>query len=80
MSTQGKKIFGRFWQIFEEANDLKMGETRAGQGLPAPCRNLQLILDFRFQRTSMEVSPPIQFRIEWADSQGMSPLLGCRPI
>ena len=28
----------------------------------------------------MEVSPPIQFRIEWADSQGMSPLLGCRPI
>jgi hypothetical protein len=28
----------------------------------------------------MEVSPPIQFRIEWADSQGLSPLLGCRPI
>jgi len=28
----------------------------------------------------MDVSPPIQFRIEWADSQGMSPLLGCRPI
>jgi len=28
----------------------------------------------------MEISPPIQFRIEWADSQGLSPLLGCRPI
>src|SRR5437867_12972506 len=28
----------------------------------------------------MEVSPPIQFRIEWADSQGKSPLLGCRPL
>lgn len=24
----------------------------------------------------MEVSPPIQFRIEWAGSQGKSPLLG----
>jgi hypothetical protein len=28
----------------------------------------------------MKTSPPIQFRIEWADSQGLSPLLGCRPI
>jgi len=28
----------------------------------------------------MKVSPPIQFRIEWAGSQGMSPLLGSRPI
>jgi hypothetical protein len=37
-------------------------------------------LDFRAGRISIEVSPPIQFRIEWADSQGMSPLLGCRPI
>src|SRR6266852_3949433 len=45
-----------------------------------PCRNLQLTLDFPAKRISIEVSPPIQFRIEWADSQGMSPLLGCRPI
>ena len=38
------------------------------------------LLDFWTEGASMEVSPPIQFRIEWADSQGMSPLLGCRPI
>src|SRR5205085_2889248 len=37
-------------------------------------------LDFRNARASILISPPIQFRIEWADSQGMSPLLGCRPI
>jgi hypothetical protein len=47
---------------------------------PILCRNLQLALDFPVNRTSMDISPPIQFRIEWADSQGMSPLLGCRPI
>jgi len=41
---------------------------------------LQLILDFRLKRASMEISPPIRFRIEWADSQEKSPLLGCRPI
>jgi hypothetical protein len=50
------------------------------EGQNAPCRNLQLMLDFRAGRISMYVSPPIQFRVEWADSQGMSPLLGCRPI
>jgi hypothetical protein len=38
------------------------------------------LLDFWAQGSSMEISPPIQFRIEWADSQGKSPLLGCRPI
>jgi hypothetical protein len=37
-------------------------------------------LDFRPNRSSIEVSPPIQFRIEWAGSQGMSPLLGRWPI
>ena len=50
---------------------------------PAPlraCRFLHIALDFVEKRTSIELSPPIQFRIEWADSQGMSPLLGCRPI
>ena len=41
---------------------------------------LHIGLDFGKKRHSIEVSPPIQFRIEWADSQGMSPLLGCRPI
>ena len=41
---------------------------------------LHMGLDFGKKRHSIEVSPPIQFRIEWADSQGMSPLLGCRPI
>jgi hypothetical protein len=41
---------------------------------------LYISLDFGIKRISIEVSPPIQFRIEWADSQGMSPLLGCRPI
>jgi hypothetical protein len=44
------------------------------------CRNVQTSLDFRAGRISIEVSPPIQFRIERADSQGMSPLLGCRPF
>src|SRR5205807_7880039 len=38
------------------------------------------MLDICAEGSSMEVSPPIQFRIEWADSQGKSPLLGCRPI
>ena len=41
---------------------------------------LHISLDFGQKRNSIELSPPIQFRIEWADSQGMSPLLGCRPI
>ena len=41
---------------------------------------LHIFLDFGQKRNSIESSPPIQFRIEWADSQGMSPLLGCRPI
>jgi len=41
---------------------------------------LHIGLDFGKKRHSIELSPPIQFRIEWADSQGMSPLLGCRPI
>ena len=44
------------------------------------CKILQNPLDFVVKRISIEISPPIQFRIEWADSQGMSPLLGCRPI
>jgi hypothetical protein len=39
-----------------------------------------IVLDFKEKKNSIELSPPIQFRIEWADSQGMSPLLGCRPI
>src|SRR5436190_22827915 len=38
------------------------------------------MLDICADGSSIEVSPPIQFRIEWADSQGKSPLLGCRPI
>jgi hypothetical protein len=38
------------------------------------------MLDICAEGSSMEISPPIQFRIEWADSQGKSPLLGCRPI
>ena len=37
-------------------------------------------LDNEKNGSSIEVSPPIQFRIEWAGSQGMSPLLGRRPI
>jgi hypothetical protein len=41
---------------------------------------LHISLDLGQKRISIELSPPIQFRIEWADSQGMSPLLGCRPI
>src|ERR1700752_4822400 len=32
---------------------------------------LHISLDFTLNRISIEVSPPIQFRIEWADSQGM---------
>jgi hypothetical protein len=44
------------------------------------CKILHITLDIGLNRTSIEVSPPIQFRIEWAASQGMSPLLGCRPI
>jgi len=38
------------------------------------------MLDFLGEGSSIEVSPPIQFRVEWADSQGKSPLLGLRPI
>jgi len=38
------------------------------------------MLDIWIEESSIEISPPIQFRIEWADSQGKSPLLGCRPI
>src|SRR5207247_9852469 len=38
------------------------------------------MLDICAEGSSIEVSPPIQFRIEWADSQGKSQLLGCRPI
>ena len=41
---------------------------------------MHIVLDFKEKRNSIELSPPIQFRIEWADSQGMSPLLGCRPL
>jgi hypothetical protein len=41
---------------------------------------LHIFLDFAGNGVTMKLSPPIQFRIEWADSQGMSPLLGCRPI
>jgi hypothetical protein len=44
------------------------------------CKKLQLVLDFSVKKASIELSPPIQFRIEWAGSQGMSPLLGRRPI
>jgi hypothetical protein len=47
---------------------------------PAILKTFQQALDFPAKRISIELSPPIQFRIEWADSQGMSPLLGCRPI
>jgi hypothetical protein len=40
----------------------------------------QLILDIWRQGVKIKLSPPIQFRIEWADSQEKSPLFGCRPI
>jgi len=40
----------------------------------------QFGLDIPSNGSSIEVSPPIRFRIEWAGSQGMSPLLGRRPI
>jgi hypothetical protein len=39
-----------------------------------------LKLDIHGEGSSMEISPPIHFRIEWAGSQEMSPLLGRRPI
>src|SRR6266852_6094309 len=58
----------------------KWAESGCQALMGRPCRNLQLTLDFPVKRISIELSPPIQFRIEWADSQGMSPLLGCRPI
>jgi hypothetical protein len=73
--------------IFVRNNSDSTGQKRSNRAeIPLcpvfgrPCRNLQLILDFSLHRISIEVSPPIQFRIEWAVSQGMSPLLGCRPI
>src|SRR5437016_9291358 len=37
------------------------------------------MLDICAEGSSMEVSPPIQFRIEWADSQGKVTRPGCRP-
>jgi hypothetical protein len=40
----------------------------------------QLRLDIVGEGSSIDTSPPIHFRIEWAGSQGMSPLLGRRPI
>jgi hypothetical protein len=43
-------------------------------------RFLHISLDFVGNRVTIKISPPIQFRIEWAVSQGMSPRLGCRPI
>jgi hypothetical protein len=61
----------------------RFGNTglRTTPGNPEGVRKfLHIRLDFKLKRISIEVSPPIQFRIEWADSQGMSPLLGCRPI
>src|SRR5205807_6850284 len=58
----------------------KWAKSRCQALMGRPCKNLQLTLDFPVKRISIELSPPIQFRIEWADSQGMSPLLGCRPI
>jgi hypothetical protein len=39
-----------------------------------------LKLDIRSEGSSMDISPPIHFRIEWAGSQGKSPLLGSRPV
>jgi hypothetical protein len=39
-----------------------------------------LMLDIDGDGASMEISPPIHFRIEWAGSQGKSPLLGSRPV
>jgi len=42
--------------------------------------SLQVALDIWPDRATIYISPPIQFRIEWADSQEMSPLLGFRPI
>src|ERR1700691_1227156 len=61
-------------------NVSKWANSPCQAGFGGPCRNLQTSLDFPPKRISIELSPPIQFRIEWADSQGMSPLLGCRPI
>jgi hypothetical protein len=58
----------------------KPAKTTCQARMEVGCKNLQLTLDFPVKRNSIELSPPIQFRIEWADSQGMSPLLGCRPI
>jgi len=58
--------------------------SRFGNAILGQCRalanNLERTLDFCANGSSMNLSPPIQFRVEWADSQGMSPLLGCRPI
>src|ERR1700683_4554416 len=73
-------VSSRFPTVRTAENVSKWAEPARQAGLGGPCRNLQLILDFPVKRISIELSPPIQFRIEWADSQGMSPLLGCRPI
>jgi len=40
----------------------------------------ELTLDIQTQGSTIDLSPPIQFRIEWVDSQEKSPLFGCRPI
>jgi len=40
----------------------------------------ETILDFPGIGDTITTSPPIQFRIEWAGSQEMSPLFGSRPI
>src|SRR6185437_9258215 len=40
----------------------------------------ELKLDIQDEGSSMDISPPIHFRIEWAGSQGKSPLLGSRPV
>jgi hypothetical protein len=64
-----------------KANEFRMSPFQCVKSnLIPPARICKLSLDFRVRRISIELSPPIQFRIEWAASQGMSPLLGCRPI
>ena len=62
----------------EPAKNAGLSDSRMHQA--SLRRFLHIVLDFPGKRISIGVSPPIQFRIEWADSQGMSPLLGCRLI
>jgi hypothetical protein len=50
------------------------------KGRPNKLSSTELKLDIRSEGSSMDISPPIHFRIEWADSQGKSPLLGSRPV